>query len=592
MKAIILHSVSDAKHCVKNRLYEGSMLLSTHSAVDVYLKEKHGLESVCLSSFMSAEEVVRQKNICSDEVDGLLKSLDSQLRNLLNKRFGLEMNYFTPMYSYIGKHHFLGYRCFVNCLKKARDEHGIGKILYYDRPLTDLYFNTKTTVRDIINLSFDGAQTEIVENEHGKYDSAAFKKKVFNVFKRILSLRTERLVSSIKMRLGLRDFGKQAFSDEKKTIVVMMPLYELEFLKAYLSKYNVFDPETCGRHVLPGLDPDFVKNNYRSDTIDPLLRLLLKDIGEDFQGTIRDSIAAVELVKRIAKRRRIDLGIWGIPPIIKPKRLVYEYLRSINTDIIGAQHGCTYGECIKPWHFDSDFTRCDHYISYGFTAEDLQRVCPEKRIDIDILPLGMVGGAYGNSRKRKIDILFPITNSISIFNSGMSRLLPHKLTHRQTRLLEYLDSLDELDVYVKPFKDFNYDNCSVMPVLKRLKNVKVVSDMTLLEFLKSHEPKSVLIEYPSMPLYDVIHLDAEIFLMNDDVQPYGRDALDELKRRVHYSDSVDEIIDKIGLFLKGRLEKKRDNTYYDHYVHKENTKENVKAFIESVLNKDEKRRFS
>jgi len=79
----------------------------------------------------------------------------------------------------------------------------------------------------------------------------------------------------------------------------------------------------------------------------------------------------------------------------------------------------------------------------------------------------------------------------------------------------------------------------------------------------------------------------EIFVLSDDVLPLERHALEELKRRVHYSESADEIISKINLFLKGKLEKKRDNTFYNHYVHKENTKENILKLIDNLVAKQD-----
>lgn len=59
--AIILHRISDAKHCVVHKLYEDNMLFSTHSSVDVYLKERHNIDCQCLSRFMTAEEMINEK---------------------------------------------------------------------------------------------------------------------------------------------------------------------------------------------------------------------------------------------------------------------------------------------------------------------------------------------------------------------------------------------------------------------------------------------------------------------------------------------------------------------------------------------------
>ena len=67
------------------------------------------------------------------------------------------------------------------------------------------------------------------------------------------------------------------------------------------------------------------------------------------------------------------------------------------------------------------------------------------------------------------------------------------------------------------------------------------------------------------------------------MHPYEYRILKELKKRVHYSEDIDEIISKIGLLLEGKLERKRDDNFYRHYVHKKNTKENILRLIDKLV---------
>ena len=128
----------------------------------------------------------------------------------------------------------------------------------------------------------------------------------------------------------------------------------------------------------------------------------------------------------------------------------------------------------------------------------------------------------------------------------------------------------------------NYQNCSVLPVLKKLKNLKIINNVPLTEFLKKYLPKGVLMEVPSQPLFDVLPLDTEIFLMGNPVYPYEEKALEELKMRVHYCEDIDSLISKIDLFLEGKLEKKRDGTFYKHYMYKERTEENILGLVNAL----------
>jgi hypothetical protein len=311
--------------------------------------------------------------------------------------------------------------------------------------------------------------------------------------------------------------------------------------------------------------------------------LLIKDIREDFYSNIQQYLRFIDQIKEINRDHPITLGIWGVPPSWKEGAIIFEYLRSEGTKVVGTQHGGLYGDSLMPWHFDSDFNRCDYFISYGFTKNDISRLYPTRKLDCEILSFGKAKTIRTRKSHKKIDILFPITMSKSMFNGGMTRIPPDKLVERQKAILEYLNSLANYSVYVKPIAYSNCEKCATMPMYKRLKNLKIINNLTLEKFLEGHSPKVVLMEYPAQPLYDIIHLDTEIFLMGDWLHPFESKALESLQKRVHYSEDTDEVISKIELFLKGGLEKKRDDTFYKYYMKKENTEENITRFVDKLI---------
>ena len=194
-------------------------------------------------------------------------------------------------------------------------------------------------------------------------------------------------------------------------------------------------------------------------------------------------LKALLIMDTINDKNPICLGIWGNSPIQGMKALITEYIQSKKRPVIGGQHGGIYGDCYEPWHFDSDFDRCDYFISYGFTESDLKRLYPYKKVKTKILPFGQVSDILNCKNKKKIiDILFPITNCLSMFGGGMSRTPPSQLAKRQIAILEYLNSLNNVKSYIKPFMLSNYDNCAVLPVLKRLEKLKIVDYMPLKMF--------------------------------------------------------------------------------------------------------------
>jgi len=576
--AIILHSVSDATHCVKNKLNEGRVLLSTHSSVDVYLKEKHDLDCQCLSRFMSTEEMIDQKKLCSDIVDNLLGKLDHKLSPVLNKELDLKVDYFIPLYSYAGKYHLLTYSCFTRCVKKALESFKIDKTYFYDYRF-DIFLNTGTNMSDVVNRFFNDIETDII-----KIPDDGGCVKIFKRFKKALSFGLKGVVEGLKRKLNIKEFGNKNFCNGKKTILMTPPLYELEFFKQNLKKYNIFNPIIKNKYIPSSLKPEFNDADFTKETDSPLIGLFLKDVSEDFLNNAGSYLKVVDSIKEMNKRYPIAMGMWGASPCWGVKGLIYEYLQSEKIKVLGSQHGCLYGESFEPWHFDSDLNRCDYFLSYGFTEGDLKRLYPGRQINCEILPFGKIKFAGPLRAAKKIDILFPITLSISMFEGGMVRIAPHDLAERQTALLKYLDSLEGLDIYVKPFAYSNQDNCSTLSLLKKLKNVIMVNNKTLSEFLVRYSPKAVLIEFPSQPLFDVIHLDTEIFFIGDRIIPYEKAALEELKKRVHYCENAEEAIAKLGLFLNGKLEKKRDSTFYKHYVYKKDAEKNILDLVERLAN--------
>lgn len=230
-----------------------------------------------------------------------------------------------------------------------------------------------------------------------------------------------------------------------------------------------------------------------------------------------------------------------------------------------------------------DITRCSHYITYGYNKEDLKKTYPQKVFNIPTYEFGSTKEVDKRGKKRIIDILYPIINTISILEGGMIREKPDRIVEKQLKLLGYLDLLDKYSVVIKPFFHSNYENLAVFSLLEKLKNAEVIYELFFIDALKLFNPRCVLIDHPSTVLYEILSYDCEIFLLGDSVRPIEESALKELKRRVHYSEDVDEIISKIYLFLKGKLEKKMDNTFYNHYVHKNNTKENILKLIDNII---------
>jgi hypothetical protein len=497
------------------------------------------------------------------------------------------MKYFHPLYDYLGRYHFTIYVYFVSAIKNILASKKYDHICFYDYRF-DFFINTSTTIENLFFHFLPNIGYKKIDHQpqEGRNEIRSFSRLVRGL-KRPVEV-SHILRKRLSREKTIRSFRK--IDPSRKTILVSEPLAELSFLldESFMTKYNIIyfkENDSCfQRGELPRipkmeLAPPVLKHDFGDYT--PYANIFLKDICHDISNNISDYIGSVKSLLEINKSHSIDLAIWGSDPSFGQKALRNECLRSIGVKVLGAQHGGLYAETAN-MQYEASFERCDYFVGYGYSEEDLKRLYPDKELKTKILPFGKVIFTNSRKKRKKIDILFPITNTISIFEGGMHRFPPDRLTRRQTLILEYLNTLTSHTVYVKPFSNVSYSNLSVFATMKRLRNLHICTDLSLGEFLERYNPRMVIIELPSQPLYEILHLDTEIFLLGDTVLPWDDLALNELKKRVHYAEDTKEILDKIDDFLNNKLEKSRDPAYFQHYVSKKDTEKNILRFIDQV----------
>lgn len=586
-KLLLLHTVQDADDCVRRKLHDHYRLYSTHSSVDVHLKEKYGIKCSCLSSLIDNGDILAIREVATEKVDAILAALDEHIAPQLYRETGCVVRYFVPLYGYYAKYHYTGYDFLRATLGRLMEAEKVEEIAVYPYRFTAL-FSTDTTIDVVLRLLFPDVKVRLLES------AAADRKTALRMLARKL-LNPQKVLSVFRRAVNIRTSFDAAPIAGRPTVVVSEPLGEAAFLTDTLtSKYNVVY-YAAGSSVPRGFQAKAPSGAFTLDmaqartALQPVLgndviaALFADDVLLHFVANLQEYRTVLETIREVHTKYPVALGLWGGPPVDPVRALLYEYLRSEHVPVIGCQHGSVYGDSWEPWHFDSDFSHCDHFISFGFSQDDLRRLYPGREPDCSIEPLGKVRLPRAETGKKQIGILFPLTNSISILEGGMIRVTPEQLTARQIQLLEYLNSLENCSVYVKLFPYSTAANCSVLPVLRRLKNLHVVDDVGFSGFLETHQPRAVVIEFPSTPLLEVLHLDTEVFVMNDSLHPFETQALEELRKRVYYTEDTGEMIGLLRQFVGGTLERKRDDTFLRHYVVREHSKENIRRLVESAI---------
>lgn len=592
-KAIIIHSIEDAKYCINNNLLENHFLIATHPTPIVFLREKYSIESILLSSFLDFQEIVSLKKKVDFKMEAILQDLDNSLKM---QNFPYKINFFKALYQYLGKHTLLGLYTFEESIKKAIYSLKLKEIIIFDT-LPFSLVNNKISLSEIVSRIDVKANFSFLSSSRNNSDTSTseYSKRIKKIINNYMLLRVYlgKFFDSFSLFVKLYINNKTKYN---QSIYIYASLYDLDFIPSHMmKKYNViynnygslfpiFNQGSKNTNDIYKLEKINVKNEYHGIDTSFIAALI-----EDFYIKMPMCLQVCNNLQNIVSKAKPSLALWGNPPVCGAKSIAFEFLHSMQVPILGAQHGACYVTQLNPWHYDSDFHRCNYYISYGFDIDDLNSTYPEKideNVNIKILPYGslkMVNQKFKIGKKEKIDVLFPLTLNIPMFEGGMSQLLPHVLADRQYKIIKFLESATELISVLKPFMHADFSNCSMLPIFDSLKNVRINNRVTLSEALSIYKPNIIIIEQPSTPLYEILHLDVEIFLMNDNIFPFEYNALNELKKRVHYFEQTEKLLEAVESFFEGKLESKRDNTFLNHYVYKSNTKENILDAIDKII---------
>lgn len=564
-----MHDIGDAEHCVAQGLYRGALLLSTHPIVDAWLEETHGLESRCVSHWLSGDSVIANRERAAVIVDRLVAHYDSTISPPVCDAASLpRVPMFDAAYSYIARYHATAIRGTAFAVDRALRERGVTALECYRRPL-DHFLATGDDVSVLLCELLDGvAVSRLVR------DAKPTRWEPTGIGARGIARALGRRLG----RLARHGLAARVRSPRRSAPVWLLfeQLYDLETLMKGVHGVDIVlmtpdgEIQARGRKASPVLPPRFEWSapDAGDGFDDRIAARLAAHIRKDFEGNLAGWLGELQALHEFVQTRSPAVVAWGNSPILGNKALAVAYLLAVGIPVLGVQHGGIYADSVEPWHFLSDFDRCDVYASYGWSEGDLARAYPGRRPRCRVTPCGSSRAEARRYGTRPVDVLFPVTNSLATLEEGMARTAPDVLHHRQVAVAEKLEELGASGAHVvaKLFLRADERNCSILPLLGRFPNVRTADDVTLDEFLGRYTPRLVVIEYPSQPLYDVLGADCDVICIADRVLPLVPEARAELERRVHLVDSLEEALARIDDFSAGRLEHRRDDTFLRHYV--------------------------
>ncbi|MCX6077365.1 MAG: hypothetical protein NTW78_10865 [Campylobacterales bacterium] len=583
---VFVHTLEDIGYFFKE-LYDKNnnyVIYATHAGVVEYIKEKYNADAVLLSSLITQQEIdsinVYTNELCQETI----RSLDKEYSQAISKKFNISnLNFFAPLYSYHLPYILSGLFIFKELLLKI-DKRNENIIFDY----TDSFYGV-FTLREFIGSSLKNNSVKLnwyKANKTQKNKSKLIIKIIKNldkVYNRFLDIVNEYLAY---------------ISVNKKTILYMDGLYDFSFIKSvhkfrlipygYQALSHKFTTTTREDIVAEDISKIFkVVNSVKQENdIEWFIANLLM---KDFVKKSQTYQTGLKILDNLMKKNTINLAIWGNPPVFGFKALFYEYCMAKGIKVLGVQHGANYiDQNFQQQHYYSDFIRCSHYISYGFKQEDLKRNFSSFNIkNLTVYSLGSTKSFKSNLKfkKQEVDVLFPVTNSISMLEGAFLRVKPDILHSNQMSILSLLEEeskKNSISSLVKPFRNTSILQTSVFFELKKLRYAKVDWNKNFTKILEEVNAKCVILELMSTPLYEVIGHDIEIFLFVADTDNLTDKAKEMLEKRVYIVANFDEFKVVFQKWIEKNLPKKRDSSYYDYYVHKDNSKSNILELLKNI----------
>ena len=278
-----------------------------------------------------------------------------------------------------------------------------------------------------------------------------------------------------------------------------------------------------------------------------------------------------------SKIKKLNFAIWSRPVVnIYGYNLVLEYLLKKKLKVIGRQHGANYIDCISQnQHFDMDFNRCTEWLSFGANESTFKKTYGFNKKLCKIIPAGNENKLKKNNLEKKIDILFPIQSLNDFINS---RPIEKELFINHKLILSELNKRKKNSVCIKPGLGMK-NSISEEYLFKNFKNLKINQYYSLKKYLKIYSPNLIILDWYSTPLYEILELDVDIFIINESVEKISNYAKKKLKKRVFIFENIKSLTKAIKNYDSKKIKKLRDKSFYKTYVNNGDLKSTLEKII-------------
>lgn len=562
-QAVILHTIEDVKHCLRHGIHKDRILFSANVNVAYYLKYGCGLECHELCSFVEAKEYLDIQKTTLRTCGRLLAELDHYLAPEFNRCLGLSMQYFKPLYSFLGAVQLALYTFMICCLKRMQQEYQCDVLLVYDaligplnRPIENHLAKTLPGIEyRIVNYKNNAPLQKTVVGNMAIDD-------IFQLLNHDSDYATDKTVPHRKEKV-------------ERNILVFEPVDKLKSLLLNDSAKNaqLFNPwlplaeNKCEYQLTQSFFPlaNSLKSISSADGSDTAtLRVFYDAIKENFCQNIAQYLQILYKYKRSFEESPLHYLYWEEPPYQGIGALLAEYFMTTDiTKVIGLQSQGLFfvGQVHYLYAFEHIFSRCDRFMTNGATYEDLAALYPQSLDAVEIVPPRESPSAgEKNSRaveRQSADIALYLDWTYSIHRYGMITMN----VAAQDAILSFLEAQKGKIIHVVFPGHPTHEICALLSKLNTLNNVVIIKDAIISDYLSKYAPRVVVLSSQITNLGELVFDDPEIVMINTSPQVFADKVLEVLNNRIHFAERLEDVKLLLKASLDGSLAKKSDNSY-------------------------------
>jgi hypothetical protein len=562
--AVLLHTIQDAEHCLRQGFHREAMLFSANVHVVYYLRYQYGLECRDLCSCIRPGEIRQVQVETLEASNRLLDELDQQVAPEINRLLNLSMRYFTPLYSATAARQLSVYALLERCLDRLLAEYSFASVLVYDGVL-GLF---KSSIDGFLSRLFPKVRFRLVRYQHPiKADKTT-----------ISGLRLGDIPGFLLKQRDSKRFFRLKHSTQQGAagtgMLVFEPLDRLRFLGQKFSEASLysFDPWAApvgglfeyeiSRRVLPMGDA-LESIRLASGDIQGLLPLLYDTFTTDFCRNFVQYLQIVNAYRHLAEEVPIRQVYWEVPPFQGAAALLLEYIMTSQAaQVTGVQSKatCFVGQTVSPYIPVTVFNRCRRFLTQGAAEKDIETIYPGITAKVEIgSPSSMAGSktTFPSKNRKTADLAIYLTPSSSFLQTGQICTY----ATMQEALLKFLNEQQGKEIHIVTYAIPSDENCGMFSFLETLKNITLIHDATQESYLAKYAPKLVFMDTPSPYLKDVLVENVPVIILEDPTIVFDDKVLELLMKRVYYTRGLEDAERLLRQHFSGSLRRKNDAGY-------------------------------